>query len=122
MNNATTAPLNDGAQMGGNDTANTQNTITLNYPMTEYKNLISDLALEGFWGYFKSQPLAMAVLGERIQFTKNIPEREALSSFIEAIKHINHFVYSIMEHRPMLNEIHDILSEIEKNAKFIVTD
>lgn len=123
MNNTTTAPLNDGAQLGGNDTANIQNTITLKRPdMDEYKSLIFDLENEGFWGYFKAQPVAMAILGERIQYTKSIPEREALSRFVGAIEQINGFVYGIIESRHALNEIREILSGIEGNAQFIVTD
>lgn len=123
MNNTTTAPLNDGAQMGGNDTANIQNTITLNRnDVGEYKSLIADLVLEGFWGYFKAQPVAMAILGECIQRAKSIPEREALSRFIGAIEQINGFVYGIIESRHALNEIREILSGIEGNAQFIVTD
>ena len=98
MNNTTTAPLNDGAQMSGNNTANNQNTITLNRnDVGEYKSLIADLVLEGFWGYFKAQPVAIAMLGERMQHTKSIPEREALSRFVGAIEQINDFVYGIIE-------------------------
>lgn len=123
MNNTTTAPLNDGAQMSGNNTANNQNTITLNRnDVGEYKSLIADLVLEGFWGYFKAQPVAIAILGERMQHTKSIPEREALSRFVGAIEQINDFVYGIIESRPALNEIHEILNGIEGNAHFIVTD
>ena len=122
MNNTTTARLNDGAQMGGNDTANIQNTITIQQTqINEWKSLLLDLVIEGFAIYFKTQPIAMAALGKRIQCTKSVAEQSALTAFVERNQQINGFLYDVVESRPMLNNILGILESIESGAKFIVT-
>lgn len=104
------------AKMGGctSATANTQKTITLNKDHRDnIREFLFDIQMEGFWKYFKTQPVAIAVLARYLEHyaseDPNSIECQMLTEFIESISEMNNYIYNIIESRHTIETIDELI-------------
>ena len=118
MKDTTTAPLNEGPQMGGNSTAEKQRIISITTDTIDnMRQLLLDLDSEAFYQYFRYQPFVIQILSG---YALNRPpyEGKCITDFINALSALNRFLYDIVESRPILRELDDIVIGLKANATF----
>lgn len=107
------------AKMGGctSATANNQNTITIEENLRDsMREVLFDIQMEGFWTYFRTQPIAMATLGRYIEHyagnKQHTAECKSLTEFIESISQMNDYIYEIIESRRTLDKMDEVILSI----------
>lgn len=115
MNNTTTTPLNDGAQIGGNAsaTASTPNTFTITeHNRDRFVSALYDVIFCSFKQFLESQPVVLTLLGANILRIKDKGTNIAVNNFINAIRELNVFFANLAQKQEVYFELERFLNSI----------